>query len=84
MRAVLGAVAEHLSRDELERQVLVVRNTVPRDWRAPVKDARAQLLAALGPNRFERPAALLLLLLVHQYQRSLLVKRGLDLAQAIP
>ena len=80
---VLGAVPEHLGRDELERQVLVVRDAVPRDRRAPIEDVLAHILAALHPHRLERPATLVLLLLVHQHQRPLLVDRGLDLAKAV-
>jgi hypothetical protein len=78
-----GAVSEHLGGDELEREVLVVGDAVPHDRRAPVKDVRAHLLAALRPQGFERPTTLLLLLLVHQHQRPLRVDRRFDLAKAV-
>ena len=42
-----GAVAEHLGRDELQREVLVVRHAVPDDRRPPVKDLAAHFLALL-------------------------------------
>ena len=62
---VLWAVAEHLGRDELEREHLVVRDAVPCDGRALVEDVWTHFLAALRPHRLQWPTALLLLLLVH-------------------
>ena len=80
---ILGAVPEHLGGNELEREVLVMRDAVPRDRRALVKDVRTHLLAALGPHHLEWPASLLLLLLVHEDQGQLLVDCRLDFAKAV-
>ena len=81
--SVRGAVAKHLGGYELQGQLLVMRDAVPRDGDAAFKDRRAQIRGALHLQCLERPSTLILLLLVHQDERLLLLQRSLDFAQTI-
>ena len=80
----MRTVLKHLSRDELQREVLVVRYAVPGDGRTPVEDFGAHVVVtALRLDHIQWSAALILLLLMHEHERLLLIERSPNLLETI-